>query len=180
MIPESGSFAVVANRLDLSEEDLLAQSSQGAGDAGNRAGRGARGRSKKTIEGLTGEQVVRFANFSVEMETGTGKDLRLSAHRAGTVSALRAAEVHHRRAVGGGQRGGAEDASGDGANTWRASTTIRPIRYYVYDSSKLAQVRQFALSDGVEMMVMTIDSFNKAANVIRQYADGMQGERRST
>jgi type III restriction enzyme len=52
-----------------------------------------------------------------------------------------------------------------------------PYRYYVYDSSKLAQVRQFTLSDGVELMVMTIDSFNKAANVIRQYADGMQGER---
>ena len=52
-----------------------------------------------------------------------------------------------------------------------------PYRYYVYDSSRLAQVRQFTLSDAIELMVMTIDSFNKAANVIRQYADGMQGER---
>jgi type III restriction enzyme len=51
-----------------------------------------------------------------------------------------------------------------------------PYRYYVYDSAKLAQVRQFTLSDSIELMVMTIDSFNKAANVIRQYADGMQGE----
>lgn len=37
-------------------------------------------------------------------------------------------------------------------------------------------MRQFALSDGVEIMVMTIDSFNKASNVIRQTTDRLQGE----
>lgn len=51
-----------------------------------------------------------------------------------------------------------------------------PCRYYVYDSANLSQVRQFALSDGVEIMVMTIDSFNKASNVIRQTTDRLQGE----
>src|SRR5207247_2698327 len=51
-----------------------------------------------------------------------------------------------------------------------------PYRYYVYDSSNLAQVRQFASSDSIEIMVMTIDSFNKASNVIRQSTDRLQGE----
>jgi type III restriction enzyme len=37
-------------------------------------------------------------------------------------------------------------------------------------------VREFALSNAVEMMVMTIDSFNKASNVIRQSTDRLQGE----
>ena len=37
-------------------------------------------------------------------------------------------------------------------------------------------MRQFALSDAIEVMVMTIDSFNKAANVIRQSTDRLQGE----
>jgi type III restriction enzyme len=49
-------------------------------------------------------------------------------------------------------------------------------RYYVYDSANLSQVRQFALSDSVEIMVMTIDSFNKASNVIRQSPDRLHGE----
>ena len=51
-----------------------------------------------------------------------------------------------------------------------------PYRYYAYDSAKLSQVRQFALSDSVEIMVMTIDSFNKASNVIHQTTDRLQGE----
>jgi type III restriction enzyme len=46
----------------------------------------------------------------------------------------------------------------------------------VYDSDNLSQVRQFALSDGAEIMVMTIDSFNKGSNVIRQSTDRLQGE----
>ncbi len=49
-------------------------------------------------------------------------------------------------------------------------------RSYIYDSANLSQVRQFALSDSVELMVMTIDSFNRAANVIRQSTDRLQGE----
>jgi type III restriction enzyme len=36
-----------------------------------------------------------------------------------------------------------------------------PYRFYVYDSANLTQVRQFALSDGVEMMVMTIDALTR-------------------
>jgi len=51
-----------------------------------------------------------------------------------------------------------------------------PCRYYAYASENLSQVRQFALSAGVEIMVMTIDSFNKASNVIRQTTDRLQGE----
>ncbi len=51
-----------------------------------------------------------------------------------------------------------------------------PYRYYIYDSENLSQVRQFATSSAVEFMVMTIDSFNKATNVIRQQRDQLQGE----
>ena len=51
-----------------------------------------------------------------------------------------------------------------------------PYRYYAYDSANLSQVRQFALSDSVEFMVMTLASFNKGSNVIRQTTDRLQGE----
>ena len=50
-----------------------------------------------------------------------------------------------------------------------------PYRYTVYDSKSIAKVRQFAQSDCVEMLVMTIDSFNKEDNVIRQSTDRLQG-----
>lgn len=51
-----------------------------------------------------------------------------------------------------------------------------PYRYYAYDSANLSQVRQFALSESIEIMVMTIDSFNKSTNVINQTTDRLQGE----
>src|SRR5258708_20435319 len=47
-----------------------------------------------------------------------------------------------------------------------------PYRFSVYDSANLSQVRAFALSDGIEIMVMTIDAFARAENVIRQLRDG--------
>ena len=50
-----------------------------------------------------------------------------------------------------------------------------PYRHSVYDSKNIAKVRQFAQSDCVELLVMTIDSFNREENVIRQSTDRLQG-----
>ena len=125
---------------------------------------------------LLGEKTqVRFLNFSVEMETGTGKTyvylrtvLELFrqyglrkfiivvpsvAVREGVLKTLEITQTHLRQLY-----------------------DNPPYRYYAYDSAKLSQVRQFALSDSVEIMVMTIDSFNKASNVINQTTDRLQGE----
>jgi type III restriction enzyme len=118
---------------------------------------------------------MRFPNFSVEMETGTGKTylyLRTAlelfqryglskfivvvpsvAIREGVLKDLSMTEQHFKDLYG---------------NV--------PYRYYVYDSASLAEVRQFALSDCVELMVMTIDSFNKASNIIHQSTDRLQAE----
>jgi type III restriction enzyme len=129
----------------------------------------------ETIRTPDGEEEVRFPNFSVEMETGTGKTyvyLRTAlelhqrygmrkfvvvvpsvAIREGVLKTLKVTERHFRELFG------------------------NPVyRYYVYDSANLSQVRQFALADSVEVMVMTLDSFNKASNVIRQSTDRLQGE----
>ena len=125
---------------------------------------------------LFGEQTsVQFPNFSVEMETGTGKTyvylrtiLELYrryglrkfiivvpsvAVREGVIKTLEITQSHLRQLY-----------------------DNPPYQYHSYDSSKLSQVRQFALSDGVEIFVMTIDSFNKASNVIFQATDWFQGE----
>ena len=125
---------------------------------------------------LFGEKTgVRFPNFSVEMETGTGKtyvylrtilDLYCRyglrkfiivvpsvAVREGVIKTLEITQSHLCQLY-----------------------DNPPYRYHAYDSSKLSQVRQFAFSDGVEILVMTIDSFNKASNVIYQTTDWLQGE----
>ena len=96
-----------------------------------------------------------FPNFSVEMETGTGKTyiylrtvLELFqnygmrkfivvvpsvAIREGVLKTLQITESHFKELY-----------------------DNIPYRYYVYDSEKLSQVRQFSLSDSVEIMVITM------------------------
>jgi type III restriction enzyme len=168
------SFAAVANRLDLSEAELLdnlhaIQRQNGIAPDPDLIC------IEERIETATGPKDVRFYNFSVEMETGTGKTyvyLRTAlelyrryglrkyvvvvpsvAIREGVLKTLQITEKHFHELY-------------DNV----------PYRYYAYDSANLSQVRQFALSDGVEIMVMTLASFNKAANVIRQTTDRLQGE----
>ena len=46
-------------------------------------------------------------------------------------------------------------------NHFRALYDNLPYRYFSYHSDNLSEVRQFAVSDRVEFMVMTIDAFNK-------------------
>ncbi len=121
------------------------------------------------------EKKVCFPNFSVEMETGTGKTyvyLRTTlelfrcyglrkfivvvpsvAVREGVIKSLEITQSHLRQLY-----------------------DNPPYRYYAYDSLKLSDVRQFAFSDSVEIFVMTIDSFNKASNRIYHPTDSLQGE----
>ncbi|MBU2609330.1 MAG: DEAD/DEAH box helicase family protein [Chloroflexi bacterium] len=167
-------FAAVANRLDLSEKELLANlkevqiENEIEPDSDLMA-------IDKAIETVEGKKLVKFYNFSVEMETGTGKTyvyLRTAfelfrryglrkfivvvpsvAVREGVLKTLEITQKHLRELYD---------------NT--------PCRYYAYDSANLSQVRQFALSESIEIMVMTIDSFNKSTNVINQTTDRLQGE----
>ncbi|NLX12900.1 MAG: DEAD/DEAH box helicase family protein [Phycisphaerales bacterium] len=168
------SLAAVANRLDIGENRLLENL------------RAVQKRHKirpdeklehieEDIATINGRKAASFPNFSVEMETGTGKTyvyirtmLELFkryglrkfivvvpsvAVREGVLKTLQVTERHIRQLYG------------------------NPVyRYYVYDSANLSQVRQFAQADSVEVMVMTMDSFNKASNVIRQSTDRLQGE----
>lgn len=120
--------------------------------------------------------LIRFANFTLEMETGTGKTyvylrtaLELYARygfrkfivvvpsvavREGVLKSLEIVEKH-----------------------FRTLYQNPPLRYYVYDSSKLSQVRTFAQSDGLEIMIMTIQSFQAENVVLRQERDQLQGDK---
>lgn len=50
-----------------------------------------------------------------------------------------------------------------------------PYNFYEYDSSKLAKLRQFARNNTLEIMITTLDSFNKATNVMNNYQDKLSG-----
>jgi type III restriction enzyme len=174
-LAETLAFAAVDNRLALSETALL-ENLRAVQAANGLPQDDALQFIEEKAETMAGEQTIRFANFSIEMETGTGKTyvyirtaLELFRHygfrkfivvvpsvavREGVLKTFQITERHFRELF-----------------------TNTPYRYYIYDSENLSQVRQFATSAAVEFMVMTIDSFNKATNVIRQQRDQLQGER---
>jgi type III restriction enzyme len=172
--PNTGTlFGPVRNRLDLDEAQLL-ENLQAVQRANGIAPDSVLQTIEDTIHTVFGDHQVRFPNFSVEMETGTGKTyvyirsaLELNrryglrkfivvvpsvAVREGVIKSLKITQDH-----------------------LRALYDNVPYRYTVYDSKSIAKVRQFAQSDCVELLVMTIDSFNKEDNVIRQSTDRLQG-----
>lgn len=113
-------------------------------------------------------------DFSVEMETGTGKTyvylrtiLKLHqryglqkfiivvpsvAIREGVLKTLRITREHFNRLY-----------------------DKPPYRFYAYNSEQLQRVRQFASSNNLEIMVMTLDSFNKDSNIFNRRMDTMMG-----
>ena len=167
-------FATVPNKLDLKDGELLRNLNLVQIQNNIAPDYNLKHISKKVKTNI-GEQELRFKNFSVEMETGTGKTyiyirtiLELFIHygfrkfiivvpsiaiREGVLKTLDITKTHFKEIYG-----------------------KIPYGYYVYDSSRLSQIRQFALSDSLEIMIMTIDSFNKASNIINQSTDRLQGE----
>ena len=51
-----------------------------------------------------------------------------------------------------------------------------PCRYFIYNSAKLSDVRQFATSANIEIMIINIDAFKKAENIINQAQDRLNGD----
>ncbi|HEV2961206.1 MAG TPA: DEAD/DEAH box helicase family protein [Candidatus Angelobacter sp.] len=166
-------FGPIRNRLDLDEMQLL-ENLQAVQGRNGIAPDSQLQMIEDTIQTTLGRQPIRFPNFSVEMETGTGKTyvyirtaLELNrryglrkfivvvpsvAVREGVIKSLKITQSH-----------------------LRALYDNVPYRFTVYDSKSIAKIRQFAHSDCVELLVMTIDSFNKEDNVIRQSTDRLQG-----
>ena len=173
-ISATGGFSAIPNQLDLDDTALLANL-QVVQAENNLPPDSALQYLEGAAPTAGGEAPVQFANFSVEMETGTGKTyvyirtiLELFrayglrkfivvvpsiAVREGVLKTLAITKPHLLEIYGN-----------------------LPYRYQVYDSGNLAQVRHFAGSDAVEILVMTIDSFNRASNVIHQSTDRLQGE----
>ena len=176
---QDAGFIGSPNRLDITDEELLSSLKAVQSD----------GRIKpddllqtisEDVDTAEGRKRVSFPNFSIEMETGTGKTyvylrtaLELNkrygfrrfimvvpsiAIKEGVLKTLKITEGHFKELF-----------------------DKVPYRFYAYDSSNLTQVRQFCSSSNLELMIMTLDSFNKAmteeglGNIIRRPTDRLQG-----
>lgn len=160
---EYASDGSIGNRLLLSDEQLLAnvQTVQKAN--------GLKEISSTLIGSKADKGGKTFCpyNFSIEMETGTGKTYTFIktmyelnkqygfkkfvvavpsvAIREGTIKNLEVTKAHFAEQYG--------------------NTPLVPI---LYDSSKLNELRHFAQSDALSVLVINIDSFTKDSNKINQ------------
>ncbi len=167
-------FSAVPNSLTLSEAEVL-QNLQLVQDGNGITPDKELQFIEDTITTRNGGEQSRFYNFSVEMETGTGKTyvylrtiLELFRHygmrkfiivvpsiaiKEGVLKTLDITKKHFEQLFG-----------------------KVPYSSIDYDSENLSQVRQFALSNSIEIMVMTLAAFNKATNVIRNPTDRLSGD----
>lgn len=157
-----------ANKLDLLDDELLENINQ-----------------IQLRNGLPRSNHIQGRNFTVEMETGTGKTyvyirtiyelnklygftkfiivVPSVAIREGVNKSLEIMEDHFNSLY-------------DGTN----------CDYFIYDSSKLGQLRNFATSSNIQVMIINIDAFRKSfvdperpdkANIIHREHDRMNGRR---
>ncbi len=168
-------LAAVPNRLDLTPAQLVANLH--AVQAANGISPDARlmhldGKSTTSADPALAD----FPNYSVEMETGTGKTyvyIRTALELARRYGFRKYIVVVPSVAI----REGALKTLEVTREHFAAQFDNLSYRAYAYDSANLTQVRGFALSDGVEFMVMTLASFISAAkNVLYQSTDRLQGE----
>lgn len=171
IVPQGATFQVVPNRLDLTDAQLLANLQK------VQAGRDLKPDDalqtlSAEVEAVQGIREVSFPNFSVEMETGTGKTyvyIRTALRLHQTYGLRKFVVVVPSVAVREGVKKTLEVTKGHFEDLFGKL----PYRFSVYDSTRRSQTPAFALSDGVEIMVMTIDAFKRAETVIRQSREGL-------
>lgn len=158
----------IGNRLSLLPEELL--------------------KNVQTIQmrnGLKPAEKLDSMDFSVEMETGTGKTyvylraiFELHQHYGFTKFIIVVPSVAIKEGV--------HKSLEMTAEHFKALYENIPFDYFIYDSQKLGQVRNFAISDGIQVMVINIDAFRKSfddpekeskANIIHRPQDRMTGTR---
>lgn len=164
--PELLDSLGTANALALSDERLL----QNLRAVQERNGLAA-------VDALATDAILGARNFSVEMETGTGKTyvyLRtiLELHRAygwkKFVVVVPSVPI----------REGVTQSFESMGEHFAAIYGKVPLDHWVYDSGQVSRLRQFALSNQLQVLVMNIQAFvAKTVAVVHQESDFMQGRR---
>lgn len=164
--PELLDSLGTANALALSDARLLANLR--AVQAGNQI---------PPSETLVTDDILGARNFSIEMETGTGK----------TYVYLRT--IHElNRAYGWKKfvivvpsvpiREGVTQSLTSMAEHFELLYGKVPLDHWVYDSSQVSRLRQFALSNQLQVLVINIQAFDKkSVAIVHQERDALQGRR---
>lgn len=149
----------VANRLDLGPDQLL-ENLQAVQQANN----------------LPLSKELKSLDFTVEMETGTGKTYVYLR----TIYELHKAYNFRKFVIVVPSIAIREGVLKNLQITHQHFQTLYdrvPVHFTVYDSSKVSSLRNFATSDTVEILVINIDSFSKDANIINQHRDNTAGQK---
>ncbi|MGL5651787.1 MAG: type III restriction-modification system endonuclease [Paraclostridium sp.] len=124
-------------------------------------------------------------NFTVEMETGTGKTyvyLKSIYELNKNYGFKKFVIVVPSVAI----REGVEKSLQITKEHFNSSYDNVPLEYFVYDSSELDKVRNFATSSNIQIMIINIDAFRKGfvdpekedkANIIHRKQDKLNGQR---
>ena len=110
--------------------------------------------------GLPGSASLTSGDFTVEMETGTGKTyvyLRTIFELNKRYGFTKFIVVVPSVAI----REGVYHTIGTAADHLRGLYAGAPFDFFIYDSAKLGQVRNFATSPQIQIMVMTVGAINK-------------------
>jgi len=119
----------------------------------------------------TSEKSLKYGmNFSIEMETGTGKTYvylrtihELHQHYGWKKFIIVVPSIAIREGI----LKNLEITKEHFADLYNKPE----MNYYVWDSKKTGQAREFATNDTLQIMVITIDSFAKAQNVMNRQSD---------
>lgn len=130
------------------------------------------------------EAMIKTRNFSIWMETGTGKTyvyLRTIFELNKLYGFTKFIIVVPSIAI----KEGVNNSLALMDSHFKAQYNNVPYDYFVYDSGKLNQVRNFAVSSNIQIMIINIDAFRKVAadpekeskaNIIHRYHDKMLGK----
>ena len=175
---------VAANGLDLDDARLLRnlqavqsrhnESSESKIEADDSLRKIVHAFADDPANGLAAGRTIAFPNFSVEMETGTGKTyvfLRAIRQLAREFGFLKFLAVVPTVAV----RENILHALASTDSHLEAECRQR-CQWAKYDSADLVRVRDHATAESARVLVMTIASFNKVLNVIRRDADELSGD----
>ena len=133
--------------------------------------------------GLKQTKELKNRDFTIEMETGTGKTyvyLRSIFEMNKQYGFTKFIIVVPSIAI----KEGVNKSLQMTQTHFREQYDNAPFDYFVYDSSKLEKVRSFAANDYIQIMVINIDAFRKgfidleketSANIIHRWNDKMQG-----
>jgi len=151
----------IGNRLTLSEDELLKNIQE---------------IQKRNALEITRSIDKNDLNFSIEMETGTGKTyvfLRTIFELNKRYGFKKFIIVVPSIAIKEGVKKNL-DITKEHFTTLYDNT---PYNYFIYDSSKLNQIIEFARSSDIEVMIINIDAFNKSKNVINLPQEATLGEK---